>query len=132
MQAMPKVYFRCADVVSDNFGASPPECGNKTGGYDMITCLSVTKWVHLNHGDEGLLRLFRTLRGLLEDGGRLLLEPQSWRSYHRRRGVSNVTRHHYETIAIKPDSFPEASATPVKSKENSSDACAVSSDACAV
>jgi len=49
----------------------------------------------------------RACFGLLKEGGRLVLEPQNWRSYHRRRNVSNTTRHHYETIKIKPDMFPK-------------------------
>jgi Bicoid-interacting protein 3 (Bin3) len=28
------------------------------GKYDAITCFSVSKWVHLNWGDDGLMRLF--------------------------------------------------------------------------
>lgn len=33
--------------------------------YDVITCLSVSKWVHLNHGDQGILALFRRCHDLL-------------------------------------------------------------------
>ena len=47
----------------------------------MVLCLSLTKWVHLNDGDAGLIRLFERVHALLRPGGRFLLEPQPWRSY---------------------------------------------------
>lgn len=53
----------------------------EAGRYDAVTCLSVTKWVHLNGGDAALLRLFARARRALCDGGLLVLEPQPWRSY---------------------------------------------------
>jgi hypothetical protein len=31
------------------------------GKYDLVTCLSVTKWVHLHQGDDGLMRLFNKM-----------------------------------------------------------------------
>ncbi|KAI3901732.1 hypothetical protein MKW92_051489, partial [Papaver armeniacum] len=33
--------------------------------YDAVTCFSVTKWIHLNWGDEGLITLFRNIWRLL-------------------------------------------------------------------
>ena len=30
--------------------------------YDTILCLSVTKWVHFNHGDPGVKLLFSKVR----------------------------------------------------------------------
>lgn len=44
---------------------------------------SVTKWVHLNRGDEGLKALFASFHAALAPGGLLLLEPQPWRSYKK-------------------------------------------------
>lgn len=43
--------------------------------YGVITCLSVTKWVHLNWGDAGLMRLFVKLWNSLEPGKRMPASP---------------------------------------------------------
>ena len=60
-----------------------------TGGgdhsFDVISAFSVTKWIHLNHGDEGLLKFFRGVFDALKPGGRFVLEPQQWKSYQNRR-----------------------------------------------
>ncbi|KAB1200584.1 putative RNA methyltransferase At5g51130 [Morella rubra] len=53
--------------------------------YDTILCLSVTKWVHLNWGDE--LHYIKVWR-LLLPGGVFVLEPQPWKSYENNRLVS--------------------------------------------
>lgn len=48
--------------------------------YEIILCLSVSKWIHLNWGDAGLKTLFRRVwESLPTDGtGLFILEPQPW------------------------------------------------------
>ncbi|OAY27260.1 probable RNA methyltransferase At5g51130 isoform X2 [Manihot esculenta] len=75
--------------------------------YDTILCLSVTKWIHLNWGDDGLITLFSKIWRLLRPGGILVLEPQPWRSYENNHLVSETTSKNYQTIIFRPNCFME-------------------------
>ena len=72
-----------------------------------IYSLSVTKWIHLFHGDEGIKKMFAKIYGLLTPGGRLILEPQPWKSYHKRKFTSEVTAVNYPKIQLRPKDFPK-------------------------
>lgn len=69
--------------------------------------LSVTKWIHLLHGDDGIKECFRRMFTLLSPGGRLILEPQPWKSYHKRKFTSEVTAANYQKIQLRPKDFPK-------------------------
>ncbi|KAJ9129508.1 hypothetical protein P3X46_019440 [Hevea brasiliensis] len=75
--------------------------------YDTILCLSVTKWIHLNWGDDGLITLFSKIWRLLRPGGILVLEPQPWRSYENNHLVSETTAKNYRSIIFRPKCFTE-------------------------
>jgi SAM-dependent methyltransferase len=48
------------------------------GVYDVVLALSVTMWIHLHHGDEGLKQFLRSLAKLSNN---LLIEPQPFHCY---------------------------------------------------
>jgi 7SK snRNA methylphosphate capping enzyme len=80
-EAQPRVEFRVDDFVRDDAPIEvPPE-----QQFDVIMCLSVTKWVHLNGGDDAVRRLFRKVFALLAPGGIFVLEAQPWSSYRKYR-----------------------------------------------
>lgn len=56
--------------------------------YDIIMCLSVSKWIHLNFGDEGLKRMFQRVFKQLRPGGKFVFEPQPWKSYMRKKKLT--------------------------------------------
>ncbi|CAO2841900.1 unnamed protein product [Amaranthus hypochondriacus] len=94
------VSFRCENFVT-SWQALPLK------HYDTIVCLSMTKWVHLNWGDEGLISLFAKFWRLLHPGGFLILEPQPWESYYKNRLTTETTQMNYNYIVYKPDLFQE-------------------------
>ncbi|MCL4126327.1 UNVERIFIED_CONTAM: hypothetical protein GTU68_003060 [Idotea baltica] len=75
--------------------------------FDTVLCLSVTKWVHLNWGDAGLKRFFRRIFRNLKPGGRLILEPQAWPSYNKKRKLTSEIFENYKSIRLFPNKFGE-------------------------
>ncbi|XP_014783515.1 7SK snRNA methylphosphate capping enzyme [Octopus bimaculoides] len=75
--------------------------------YDLILAMSLTKWIHLNWGDAGLKRSFRRMYRQLKPGGKLILEPQAWGSYKKRKWISENIRKNFQNIHLKPDNFAE-------------------------
>lgn len=49
----------------------------------MILALSVIKWIHLEHLDDGLKIFFGKCATCLRSGGHLVIELQTWDSYEK-------------------------------------------------
>jgi 7SK snRNA methylphosphate capping enzyme len=91
--------------VRDIFDVSCTLNSSLEGKYDVVTCFSVTKWVHLNGGDSKLLELFCKLFCLTHQGGRVVIEYQPWKSYENNKATSEQTKNMFPTIGIKPELF---------------------------
>jgi len=73
--------------------------------FDFVFCFSVTMWIHLNHGDQGLKDFCQKLAKYSSKA--LILEPQPWKCYRTaaRRAVKlNQPEYgHLKTIAHARD-----------------------------
>lgn len=68
--------FRHVDILNPN-----DVLKNKT--FDTIFLLGLTKYIHLNYGDEGIIALFKNSFLLLEIGGHLIVENYQIESYYK-------------------------------------------------
>jgi len=97
------VRFICGNYVVDNddlLETTQPE-------FDAIVCFSTTKWIHLNFGDDGIKRTFKRMYAQLRPGGVLVLEPQAFHTYRRRKRINEVIFENFENIKLRPEQFPD-------------------------
>lgn len=78
------VQFRHVDVMTSKFSKEITpflELATRSTAerkFDLITCFSVTMWIHLNNGDDGLWKFLETVSDMTEH---LIIEPQTWKCY---------------------------------------------------
>ncbi|KAM5288747.1 RNA 5'-monophosphate methyltransferase [Ctenodactylus gundi] len=72
--------------------------------FDIGFCMSITMWIHLNHGDHGLWEFLAHLSSLCHY---LLVEPQPWKCYRaaarrlRKLGLHDFD--HFHSLTIRGD-----------------------------
>lgn len=71
---------------------------------DTRGCLqfSITKWLHLNSGDAGLVALFQSLYDSLPLQGILIVEPQEWDNYKRAVKKNTDLKPVFKGIQMRP------------------------------
>ncbi|KAI0677041.1 Bin3-domain-containing protein [Trametes maxima] len=90
--------FRTADWVNT-------QIPDDTEGYHVVLAFSVSKWIHLNSGDEGLIKFFRRVHQTLLPGGTFVLEPQEWDTYGKAKRMDPKLRENAKTLGLRPDDF---------------------------
>lgn len=72
------ITFECSDIMSDSDFTQEYLALKNRNRFDIAFCFSITMWIHLNHGDDGL-KLF--LKKMAELCNFLVIEPQPWKCY---------------------------------------------------
>ncbi|KAG0264918.1 hypothetical protein BG011_005840 [Mortierella polycephala] len=97
------IEFRITDWVTET--EDQEESGNEQ--WDVVLGFSLTKWVHLHHGDEGIKRFFQKVYRSLAPGGIFLVEPQDFATYKKRRKITPTMDTNYKSIQFKPEHFQD-------------------------
>ncbi|KIK94723.1 hypothetical protein PAXRUDRAFT_142254 [Paxillus rubicundulus Ve08.2h10] len=92
------VTFRTVDWVTEDSTNDEPN-------YDVVLALSVTKWIHLNHGDDGIKKFFIRVYKNLKQGGVFILEPQAWDTYGKARRMDQRLKDNAKGLRVRPDGF---------------------------
>lgn len=66
---------------------------------------SISKWIHLNTGDEGLRQFFYRVHQSLKTGGAFVLEAQPWDTYSKARRMSETLKENAKHLQLRPDDF---------------------------
>ncbi|XP_050046828.1 pre-miRNA 5'-monophosphate methyltransferase [Dermacentor andersoni] len=87
------IEYMCLDITSNDSIESLIAYLRKVGkdAFDITFCFSVTMWIHLNHGDNGLKQFLETVS---KNTHFLLVEAQLWKCY---RSASRRMRRGNET-----------------------------------
>ncbi|CAD5234174.1 unnamed protein product [Bursaphelenchus xylophilus] len=75
--------------------------------YDVILAFGITKWIHLNSGDQGLKRFFKRVFRQLKQGGLFILEPQSSTGYKKDSKINEKIEENYKNIKMWPEHFKD-------------------------
>ncbi|KAL0958072.1 hypothetical protein HGRIS_000250 [Hohenbuehelia grisea] len=74
-------------------------------GYDVVVAFSITKWIHLNGGDDSIRGFFRRIHEVLKPQGHLILEPQAWNTYAKAKRMDEHLKQIYQSLSLRPEHF---------------------------
>jgi 7SK snRNA methylphosphate capping enzyme len=108
MDSSTPIFPRNVTFINQDWAITPVLKGHEHG-YDTVLALSVLKWIHLHHGDSGLLKCFDKFHSCLSPGGRVVLEIQPWKSYVNavKKGKAPDLKDNLERLKIKPCDFDD-------------------------
>eukprot|EP01036_Dinobryon_divergens_P024841 gene24841-33326_t len=98
------VDFRTVDIMNEgDESLSNYMSENNIQGFSFVSLFSITMWIHLNFGTDGLDRFLLKSVSLLDaKSGYLLIEPQPWKCYKnavkRCRKLGMAKPLYYDTI----------------------------------
>lgn len=72
------IFYKCLDFMVDDKSEVFKSHLGSDGNFDVVFCFSVTMWIHLNHGDDGLHRFLKEISDMSK---MLVIEPQPWKCY---------------------------------------------------
>ncbi|KAF9132505.1 hypothetical protein BGW39_011940 [Mortierella sp. 14UC] len=100
------IELRVADWVTEPEDANDTQQEhNQLEQWDVIIGFSLTKWVHLHHGDDGLKRFFHKVYRNLALGGVFLVEPQDFSTYAKRSKITPEMKKTYGGLKFRPEEF---------------------------
>ncbi|SPO21403.1 uncharacterized protein UTRI_00880 [Ustilago trichophora] len=70
--------------------------------HNLILALSITKWIHIQQSDSGLILFFARISHTLRPGGLLFLERQEWRSYHSAKNMDGTIKGKIKALRLRP------------------------------
>lgn len=70
--------------------------------YSLTLALSITKWIHIQQSDSGLVQFFARLSSTLLPGGLVFLERQEWKSYSTAKNLDPGMRNKIRALQMRP------------------------------
>ncbi|KAI1708244.1 bicoid-interacting protein 3 (Bin3) domain-containing protein [Ditylenchus destructor] len=96
------IIFLCENYVFD----TDEQLNKVSEEWDIITAISIVKWVHLNWGDIGLKRFFKRIFRNLTAQGRLIVNFENYDAYRRcRNKMTPEMEKNFEQMSLLPEKY---------------------------
>ncbi|KAI1730527.1 bicoid-interacting protein 3 (Bin3) domain-containing protein [Ditylenchus destructor] len=96
------IIFLCESYVFD----TDEQLNKVSEEWDIITAISIVKWVHLNWGDRGLKRFFKRIFRNLTAQGRLIVNFENYDAYRRcRNKMTPEMEKNFQQMSLLPEKY---------------------------